>query len=285
MLTAIQDLGFTDCFDAVYGCSSGSVNAAYFLAGECWYGLTIYFDELATKRFINFFRPLRGRSILDIHYAFDDVMEHVKPLDYEAVLSSPIPLSVCITLVDKRAAIAPMQFWSRSDLKEGLRAGGWIPIGVRGTALFRDERALDGGVLRPHPYSVAQEDGCTHVLSLSTKPPTDPPSRPSTVEMLSQAYLNRIRSGLGTDYIHALQDYRRQRVKLNGSIHDRTGPPYLLDLTPPRGAVEIKRQEIRALPLLEAAREAYKVTVLALEQQDWPIVLRLTPPPPVNRGD
>ena len=33
MLTAIDDLGFANCFDEIYACSSGAINAAYYLAG------------------------------------------------------------------------------------------------------------------------------------------------------------------------------------------------------------------------------------------------------------
>ena len=42
MLTAIDDLGFYNCFDQIYACSSGAINAAYYLAGGTWYPLTIY---------------------------------------------------------------------------------------------------------------------------------------------------------------------------------------------------------------------------------------------------
>lgn len=34
----------------------------------------------------------------------------------------------------------------------------------RGTATFRGHRAIDGGVLRFHPYRAAMLDGCTHIL-------------------------------------------------------------------------------------------------------------------------
>ena len=34
MLQVLEECGMTDCFDAVYGCSSGAINAAYFLAGK-----------------------------------------------------------------------------------------------------------------------------------------------------------------------------------------------------------------------------------------------------------
>lgn len=52
MLTALDDLGLRSVFDAVYSCSSGAINVAYFSAGETWYPLTIYFDDLSTKRFV-----------------------------------------------------------------------------------------------------------------------------------------------------------------------------------------------------------------------------------------
>src|SRR5262249_15144218 len=64
MLSQLEDSGFTNAFDAVYGCSSGAINAAYFLTGQTWYPLSIYYDDLTTKKFVNFSAPLRGRPIL-----------------------------------------------------------------------------------------------------------------------------------------------------------------------------------------------------------------------------
>jgi hypothetical protein len=45
MLQVIEESGLHLAFDAVYGCSSGAINAAYYLAGDTWYPVSIYFHD------------------------------------------------------------------------------------------------------------------------------------------------------------------------------------------------------------------------------------------------
>jgi predicted patatin/cPLA2 family phospholipase len=171
MLAALEDLGYTKVFDAVYGGSSGSVNAAYF----CRRSLALAVDLLRRSGVESLHRSAPrfcGSGVFDVDYAFDVVFELTKPLDYEAVLASAAPLHVSITLVDELRTIAPAEFDSRDDLKSALRAGAWLPLATVGSATFRGQRALDGGALTSHPSRLAITDGCTHVLSLSTRPAT-----------------------------------------------------------------------------------------------------------------
>ena len=88
MLTAIDDLGFANCFDEIYACSSGAINAAYYLAGGTWYPLTIYFDDLSNPNFVNIRNAFNDKPILNLTYAFD-ILANVKPLDYKYVISRP----------------------------------------------------------------------------------------------------------------------------------------------------------------------------------------------------
>ncbi len=52
-LLAVDLMGYRGCFDAVYAVSAGSVNAAYFLSGQGVEGITVYFDNISNRRFIN----------------------------------------------------------------------------------------------------------------------------------------------------------------------------------------------------------------------------------------
>jgi predicted patatin/cPLA2 family phospholipase len=171
MLVALEELGFADVFDVVYGCSTGAVNGAYFLAGRgTWYPASVYHDDLTTRKFLNMRKLLAGRSPLDLDYAFSVVIDQLKPLDYQRVLDSRIPLLIAITLVDEIRALVPDDLRSGRELRAALLAGAWLPLGVRGTATFRGQRALDGGLLTAMPFWLAEADGCTHILSLSTRP-------------------------------------------------------------------------------------------------------------------
>jgi predicted patatin/cPLA2 family phospholipase len=174
MMCALDDGGFKDAFDDVYATSAGAMNAAYFLAGETWFPLSIYYDDLATRKFVDFLRPLRGKPVMSLDYAFDEVVRHRKPLDVDAILHSPTAFHVTLTLLDPARSCAVSDFRSGSDLIDTLRASCWLPIATSGTATWRGVRAVDGGVLAPTLEGLARERGVTHVLSLQTRGAGEP---------------------------------------------------------------------------------------------------------------
>jgi predicted acylesterase/phospholipase RssA len=45
MVSALEELGLGEAFDAVYGSSAGAINTAYFLAGQAAFGTAIYADS------------------------------------------------------------------------------------------------------------------------------------------------------------------------------------------------------------------------------------------------
>ena len=97
MVWALEDLGYTHAFDAVYGSSAGAINSAYFLAGQAAVGTTIYYEDINNRSFINLSRPLRGRPIVNLGFLLDDVARNRKRLDVDRVLQSRTPLSVLAT--------------------------------------------------------------------------------------------------------------------------------------------------------------------------------------------
>lgn len=255
MLAALDDLGCSGVFDTIYGSSSGSVNAAYFLAGGLWHSLSIYYDDLATARFLDLRRALRGRPVLDVDFAFDTIFELTKPLDYEAVLRSPIPLHVAVTLVDELRVDTPSEFASRADLRSALRAGTWLPLATRGSAEFRGRRAIDGGALVSHPSRFAIEGGCSHLLSLSSRGRRS--SRPDLLQWYAGRHLERMRPGLGASFRRADRLGEADRAQLAIWRHTPGDSPAVLDVFP-RPDAEISRQEIRSGALQAAARAAYE---------------------------
>jgi predicted patatin/cPLA2 family phospholipase len=266
MLSALEEHGFHNAFDAVYGCSSGAINAAYFLAGETWYPVSIYYDDLTTPRFIDFKRGLRGGNVLNLDYPFDEILEIIKPLHYEKVITSPMPLTVAVTDVDKVRTMLVSDFANRADLKAALLASAWLPIGVRGTATYRGYRAVDGGVLTALPFRMALRDGCTHVLSLSTRPMGPPGTKLSFFHRYTNRYLEKLQVGLGEGYLDAIREkHRDQAMLLAARKTPPDQPPYVLDLAPLPGEKEIKRHELRAHPLMVAARRSYATMYCAVE--------------------
>jgi predicted patatin/cPLA2 family phospholipase len=267
MLTALDDLGFRDVFDAIYGSSSGALNGAYFYGGESWRKLPIYWDDLTTPRFVDLRRALNG-DVLDLDYAFDVVAGHLRPLDYDAVLTSAVPLHVAVTLVDEVRTEAVSAFTSKSDLRAALRASAWLPLAVRGTAEFRGRRALDGALLTVHPFRLALADGCTHVLSLSTRPAGALSRFPSVLRHATTWYLRRISPDLGRAHRRAVRDYHLDRTRLATENRHSPRPPHILDVAPLPETRELSPLELDRGRLLLAARDAYELTCCVMGNGD-----------------
>lgn len=267
MLTALDDLGLSNVFDAIYGSSSGAMNGAYFLSGEGWRRLRIYWDYLTTSRFIDLRRYFRG-NIIDLNYTFDTVLVQLEPLDYEAVLRSDVPLHVAITLVDELRTLMVSDFVSKEDLGDALRASAWLPIAVRGTTLFRGQRAIDGTILTTHPHRFALADGCSHVLSLSTRT-LGPLSSGLALRRLAMSWeLGRIGPGLSKEHTRAGQEYRSDRMALASWSRSPSEPPYVLDIAPLPWMNAIKPFEMDVGRLIVAARQAYDLMSCAVEGED-----------------
>ena len=100
MVAALEQLGLTDAFDAVYGSSAGAINGAYFLAGQANLGVTIYSEDINNRHFIDLRRPLTGKSIVDLGFLIEHVARRLKPLATDRVLASASPLTVIATDVE-----------------------------------------------------------------------------------------------------------------------------------------------------------------------------------------
>lgn len=272
MLSAIEDQGLAPAFDAVYAASSGAINSAYLLAGDCWYPLSIYYDDLLNREFLDFRRFVSG-NVLNLDYAYGVVVDQLKPLDYQAVIDSPVPLHIAITLVDELRTELIRDFTSQADLRSALVGTAWLPVAVRGTSEFRGQRVVDGGVLTPHPYRLALDDGCTHVLSLSTRPIRPPRDRSSLTQRYAARHLDRIRTGLGRQYLAAVSGYRAERRMLQHRMVTPGESPHLLDLAPLPWMPEVKRYERDFRRVVAGAREAYEVMYCAIERRD-PALIR-----------
>jgi predicted patatin/cPLA2 family phospholipase len=287
MLTALEDLGYADAFDDVYACSSGAVNGAYFINRQTWFPLSIYFDDLTTGEFLDFRRLLRRQGPMNLDYVFEEVLVRRKPLDYAAIIAGRQRLHIAVTDVDALKPLDVSDFASPDDMRSALRASAWLPLAIRGTATFRGSRAIDGGVLRFHPFRAAVADGCTHVLSLSTRPIGPPPRNVSLTNRLVARHLEKLRPGLGMGFLASVRQYLLEdRPYLQSSRTELGSDPAVLDLAPVPGTPEVKRHEVDRGKLLDGARSAYRATHLAIEGTDAQVVPRLViyPQPGADNG-
>jgi predicted patatin/cPLA2 family phospholipase len=174
-LLALDQLGFREVFDEVYAASAGGVNAAYFLSGQGTLGMTVYFDDIANRRFIN---PWRVLKIVDVDYAYDDVVARRKPLDDGAVRASPVRFFLSVTdarsganeLLDVRTRPEPIPLL--------LKASSALPVLYNRRVVLDGREYVDGGVTDHLPIARAIANGCTDILVLASsrcKAPMRPP--------------------------------------------------------------------------------------------------------------
>jgi predicted patatin/cPLA2 family phospholipase len=266
MCTQLDDAGFSDAFDVVYGGSAGAVNATFFVAQQCWYPLSAYFDDLTSSDFIKYSRALSGGSIMNLDYVFDDVFGSAKALDYQAAIESPVSLVLTVTDVDAAETVAVQDFATTGELESILRASVHLPSAVRGVAEFGGRRLLDGAVLTPLPFRLAVDDGCTHVLSLSTFRIRKSRKRQPTWQYPFSLYLERMRRGLGMAYLEAQRQRLRDREWLmQRSCTPSVYGPHVLDLAPLPWMEEIRFHDRDPHVVFEGCRAAYAVAHCAIE--------------------
>ena len=94
VVTELEAADVYDKIEAIYACSAGAFNAAYFLARDSELGSSIYWEDLTYGRFVNFKRILQRKpNGVDINYLMD-VSQTTKRLNVEAIQKQPIPFFV-----------------------------------------------------------------------------------------------------------------------------------------------------------------------------------------------
>jgi predicted patatin/cPLA2 family phospholipase len=220
MVTALEALGYTNAFDAVYGSSAGAVNAAYFLAGQAGTGTTIYFEDINGPQFISLRRAVTPRPILDLAFLLDDVVVRRKRLAIDRVLASASPLSVLATDVESRTSAVFRAFADGASLLGALRAGATMPIVAGGPREYGGRRYLDASLSEPIPVPTAERDGHTHVLTLLTRSGPMRPRASAFDRYFVGPRLRRISPELADRYLTRAAPY----AELMARIDAGTGP-------------------------------------------------------------
>lgn len=206
MVSALEELGLTHAFDAVYGSSAGAINGAYFLAGQAKLGTTIYSEDINNHRFIDLKRPFLGRPIVNLNFLMTDVVTQLKPLKASEVLASQTPLAVMATDVDTACVTTLRDFADSGSLCLALRAGATMPVIAGPPVTYRGRRLLDASLTEPVPVPAAEADGFTHILALLTRPSGTP------------------RQATWLDQWYVLPRLRRVSPPLAALYSDRGGP-------------------------------------------------------------
>lgn len=236
MAAAIDHHGLTECFDLVAGTSAGAATGAALLGGVAAGGCSAYWDELATRAFINPFKLLIGRPAFNPAYSLGLDTVALDAGRHGRAIENPIPL-YCVALdVDSCEAVGLTGFENREELEGGLLASGRIPWIGGEPVEFRGRRWVDGGIAEPLPFPTAIKAGATHVLVLQSRPEGVPRSAPGVAERMIKRKLHRLNPELAVLYESRIDDYERDTAEV---AHKSTTPsqaPHMLGWRLPAGS-------------------------------------------------
>jgi len=166
-MVPLETLGFTEGFDAVYGSSAGALNGAYFLANQAAFGASVYYRDVANRRFINFLRP---RKVLDMDFVFDEIVGDKSRVDVARIRSNRTPLHMVLTDARTGEAAVHSSHDPGIDVLTALKASAAVPILYDRAVALNGSHYVDGSLVDPLPIERAIRDGCTDILVVLTLP-------------------------------------------------------------------------------------------------------------------
>lgn len=193
MVTALQSLNAVGSFDAIYTASGGSCAGAYLLSGQTPEGTSIYYEDINNRQFIDPARLLVGRPIVNIQFLTHKVMKEAKPLEWQRVADSQIPLHIYVTSAKDATIVDMFKFTTQDEILDALHwtcrmpvlAG--MPVKVAEGLYYTDGAVLNGGIA----LDEAIADGCTHILALLTRPQGTVGKKRSALEQIAAYILSR----------------------------------------------------------------------------------------------
>ena len=176
-------------------------------------------------------------------------------------------------------AITPRDFigcGSKEQFKAAIRASACLPLVGGAPVVIDGERFLDGGTLLAHPFLLARDNGCTHIVALSTRTSAAFRAAPTSSQRFIAWRLGQLRTGLGDRYLETLKEYGSLRRDMKSASNARTGPPYVLDVACPDGSHRVSRLTRDPGTLFDGIRAGYSAMAQALDGKPRTVYLRPT---------
>jgi predicted patatin/cPLA2 family phospholipase len=264
MAHALEDAGLGGLFDVVHGSSAGAYIGAAILLGDGRGSAHIFFEDMACREFVDPRRLGTRRPMVSLDHLIDHVLVHSKPLHWDELRDSPVPLRVVATALDD---LTPHVLEPRTsaEWKLALRATAAIPVLAGPAVELGGRHWIDGSVSEPLPVLRALRDGATHVLALVNR--TAPELRQDATATGPARWarlLDRLTPGLGSI---AQQHHRHAAVVevLDDAAHPSREGAHLLPVVPhaDAGVRGLTTDEVR---VERAARIGYRSLAAAVRR-------------------
>lgn len=272
MTAAIEQLGFTECFDEVHGASAGAFNAAFLIAGQASYLAGLYQHGFGNPTFVSLRRLLRGSALFDMDYVVNEVWRTQRPLRTERILESGIELHCTATDVDSADAVDLTELADDAEIRTAMLASARLPWLAGGPVNFRGRRLLDATLAESVPVRVPRRTA-TDMVVLQTRPHGIAHAPLSgAVANLTDRYLARLNP--------ALVELRRTRsarydalvAELGRQARNPDSEPRVCVIRLPSGSPMIGHMETRAAAMSNAAGYGFRAAWMALEGRDPEVV-------------
>lgn len=237
MALALDELGLTGSFDAVYGTSGGALNGAWLLTGEAQRWLPSWgAPEVASAGVTDPRRLLRGGPLVDLRVLVEHVYGHVTPMDFEAILANPVTFHPMAT--DARTGEAvDLHPWitDRESLQTALRASSCLPMIAGRPVRLGGRGFVDGGLSEAIPYLTSLRQGATHVLVLRTRREDQTVTTSRAERALLAPYFAAFARGAGRSH------GRRHLAYAEASAASSLAGAEVLQVRPPLGSSDVAR--------------------------------------------
>jgi predicted patatin/cPLA2 family phospholipase len=273
MAAAIEQLGFTGCFDEVHGASAGAFAGAFLLAGQAAYLTALYPHGFGNPMFASARRMLlEGRPVFDLEYVVREVWRRQRPLRTERILGCGIDLHCTATDVEGAAIVDLAQLCDDAEIRAAMLASSRLPWLAGGPVTFRGRRLLDATLAEAIPVRAARA-GATDLLVLQTRPhgiAHSPLSGP--VARLTDNYLRKLNPVLVTLRETRSQRYDQLSAELAAAAADPRAEPAVCVIRPPSGTPVIGQMENRPGVLAVAGSHGLRAAWMALTGEDPDLV-------------
>ena len=127
MVHALEEAGLRDTFDVVYGSSAGAFVAIGLLLGNGRGAAHIFFEDMASRSFIDPRRMGAKRPMVSLDHLMDHILVHPNRCRGSELRDCPIPVKVVATAADDLSAHV-LQPRTVQEWQLAMRATSTIPV-------------------------------------------------------------------------------------------------------------------------------------------------------------
>lgn len=261
MVLGLAEAGFSRCFDAVHGASAGTVNGAWFVAGDTDRGIPAWYRPGVMHRVTGVPRLALGRPLVDMRWVTDELYRDVVPLDWHAVRTATTPLHPLATDADTGTSTDLRdEIHDDETLRAAVRASTHLPLLGGPPVALAGRRYLDAALSETLPFRTPLAQGMTHVLLLRTRRDDDlvtPPWRSG--DLLARTLLRHQAPGAAVAWRTRYERQLADEAALVGEYAD-----VVHVLRPPAGSHDVHQLTTDEARLRAAADAGREVALAAL---------------------